>query len=387
MSLPSSSSAMQSLIPTAIKMVNELAELSKEEKAYLEQMIQGGSSEFQDIAKRSSNNQELVQNLIAVARAKLSAPEAKADAPEPEKKEASNGQLESSLKKMNATASSPSGKTTLKSSLKQLQKTIKKFKEAPKLQSNRRILLDAFDVKKFVTSVSGAQEFLEAVGYHAKEENKKKYLEIDQGTAKSPQIDHALDLLAGKLSEMEESEKEPPKAKAAAPRPRCAGGCGYWGDEKTENFCSQCYNKKYNPEAVAADQKEVPKFCLKAGCGFWGMQKFKGYCSVCYKKDSADRRKDLKRKWRVAVTKIRAMYRFRLSLRPVQLNRNKCYKCRRRVGLEGIECRCGYVFCGKHRYADEHDCEYDYKKAQRRKLMQENTRLLGKKFDKIDGEE
>jgi hypothetical protein len=366
-------------------MVKELDQLNLDEKTHLEQMIKGESSQFQDIVKRSSNNQELIQNLIDIVRSKPAVSSVAVNVAEPDSKE-SGEKLEACLKKMGA-GQGPSAKATLKASLKQIQKIMKKFIEAPKLQKNRRILLDAFDIKKFITAVPGAQEFLEAAGFHAREENKKKMLEIDQNAVKSPLLESALNLIATKLNELEESEKEPPKAPAAArPRPLC--NCGFWGDEKTENLCSKCYNKKYNPEAAAVvEAQEVPQLCKTPGCGFWGLKKFRGFCSVCYTKDSANRKKELKRTWRIAITKIRAVRRFRLALRPVQKNKTRCYKCKRRVGIDGIECRCGYIFCGKHRYADEHECEYDYKKAQRRKLMLENIQVAGKKFDKIDGEE
>merc|ERR1719160_2030383 len=37
--------------------------------------------------------------------------------------------------------------------------------------------------------------------------------------------------------------------------------------------------------------------------------------------------------------------------RPVQKNPGRCWKCNKKAGLTGFKCKCGYVFCGAHRYA------------------------------------
>jgi len=137
--------------------------------------------------------------------------------------------------------------------------------------------------------------------------------------------------------------------------------------------------------AAVPETKTIPVLCVR-NCGYWGQPKLKGLCSTCYNKESSQRRKELKRRWRIAMTKIRAIRRFQLGLKPVQKNRNRCWKCRRRVGITGIECRCGYIFCGAHRYASEHECPYDFKKAQKAKLARDNLKLTGKKFDKIDSD-
>ncbi|WP_423787585.1 AN1-type zinc finger protein, partial [Klebsiella pneumoniae] len=44
---------------------------------------------------------------------------------------------------------------------------------------------------------------------------------------------------------------------------------------------------------------------------------------------------------------------------------NRCSGCRRKVGLTGVRCRCGELFCSEHRYSDRQDCSYDYKAAGR----------------------
>jgi len=94
----------------------------------------------------------------------------------------------------------------------------------------------------------------------------------------------------------------------------------------------------------------------------------------------------MKRRLRNAMTKIRAVRRFKLGLRPQQKNKSKCWKCPRKVGITGIECRCGYIFCGEHRYASEHDCPYDFKKAHQKKLTKDNIKVEPKKLDRIDSE-
>jgi len=43
--------------------------------------------------------------------------------------------------------------------------------------------------------------------------------------------------------------------------------------------------------------------------------------------------------------------------------RNRCSweTCNKKLGLTGFDCRCGGQFCSLHRYANEHNCTFDYK--------------------------
>ena len=66
--------------------------------------------------------------------------------------------------------------------------------------------------------------------------------------------------------------------------------------------------------------------------------------------------------------------------RPVQENKSRCWKCKKKAGLLPIECRCGYVFCMKHRYASSHACDFDYRKESREKLKKENPVVVADKI-------
>ncbi|MEE6503483.1 hypothetical protein FKM82_004834 [Ascaphus truei] len=63
--------------------------------------------------------------------------------------------------------------------------------------------------------------------------------------------------------------------------------------------------------------------------------------------------------------------------------KNRCFMCRKKIGLSGFECRCGNVFCGTHRYSDIHSCSYDYKADAAEKIRKENPVVVGEKVQKI----
>uniref|UniRef100_A0A8C5U856 AN1-type domain-containing protein n=1 Tax=Malurus cyaneus samueli TaxID=2593467 RepID=A0A8C5U856_9PASS len=63
--------------------------------------------------------------------------------------------------------------------------------------------------------------------------------------------------------------------------------------------------------------------------------------------------------------------------------KNRCFTCRKKVGLTGFVCRCGNLFCGLHRYSDKHNCPYDYKAEAATKIRKENPVVVAEKIQRI----
>ena len=64
-----------------------------------------------------------------------------------------------------------------------------------------------------------------------------------------------------------------------------------------------------------------------------------------------------------------------------QLPENRCKNCNREVGLTGFKCRCGNLFCDRHRLPEDHACTQDFKAAAARNKLdlvpiQENEEIL-----------
>ncbi|XP_023193687.1 AN1-type zinc finger protein 5-like [Xiphophorus maculatus] len=68
---------------------------------------------------------------------------------------------------------------------------------------------------------------------------------------------------------------------------------------------------------------------------------------------------------------------------PTKPKKNRCFMCRKKIGLTGFGCRCGNLFCGIHRYSDKHDCPYDYKADAAAKIRKENPMVVAEKIQRI----
>lgn len=146
------------------------------------------------------------------------------------------------------------------------------------------------------------------------------------------------------------------------------------------------------------------------GCGFFGAPGSGGMCSVCWKKTMSNRQVEtpaarplvepknadapapsvdvnastssplIVQEASSAVAVEASTFEFADKL--VQKNKKRCWECKKKVGLTAIECRCGYVFCSGHRYADQHNCSFDFKTADRAELARRNPG--GGQFGKLE---
>lgn len=69
----------------------------------------------------------------------------------------------------------------------------------------------------------------------------------------------------------------------------------------------------------------------------------------------------------------------------IQTDLSRCWKCSKKLGLlKGTRCRCGFLFCEKHRYnmgPFSHECTYDYKTEAQIKLRKLNPKIDSIKID------
>lgn len=121
--------------------------------------------------------------------------------------------------------------------------------------------------------------------------------------------------------------------------------------------------------------KESPlknrKLCI-SNCGFYGDASTNEMCSLCYKKTLTECEEDSSKNSSEEDSSEKS-----------QIDTTRCYYCKRRIGLLGFQCRCGYKFCAKHRYANQHSCSFDYKTHDRKQLEKQNVSLENKKISKF----
>ncbi|OQS04402.1 hypothetical protein THRCLA_20892 [Thraustotheca clavata] len=134
----------------------------------------------------------------------------------------------------------------------------------------------------------------------------------------------------------------------------CANGCGFFGNPASGNMCSVCWKK-----TLSARQLETSNYTSPVGVPSVAVPAAAPAVVMECVEVVQDKPEPV-----------------------VQKNKSRCWDCKKKVGLTGIECRCGYVFCTNHRFADQHNCSFDYKAADRAELAKRNPG--GGVFEKID---
>ncbi len=62
-----------------------------------------------------------------------------------------------------------------------------------------------------------------------------------------------------------------------------------------------------------------------------------------------------------------------------------CYidGCNKKLGIMPFVCRCQKEFCAKHRMPELHQCSFDYKTYEKKKLQEANKQIIFTKIKQI----
>ncbi len=62
------------------------------------------------------------------------------------------------------------------------------------------------------------------------------------------------------------------------------------------------------------------------------------------------------------------------------MDKIKCDKCKKKIGLIIFDCKCNGKFCSLHKYCESHDCSYDFKLEGINKLTKDNPKIIPNKI-------
>lgn len=261
-------------------------------------------------------------------------------------------------------------------SLKQIAKLLQGISKKPLDKKVRQIRSDNIIIKKFVTSVEGALQLLQHVGFIEETIDGKLYQVVPDNCPLVSKYDMVENYLTS--FQYNPSATQPSSSSSVKPTLSIAP-----------------------TTPIVKSTPSMPMVCPTPNCGFYGTIETDFMCSKCFKNRafsmlgsraktagiSQPKKKTARARFRMAILKVRAVCIFkRASKREQQVHKDRCFSCNRKLGITGTECRCGYIFCGKHRYADEHNCTFDHYARHQAALEKANQKVRASKMDNLSAE-
>ncbi len=63
--------------------------------------------------------------------------------------------------------------------------------------------------------------------------------------------------------------------------------------------------------------------------------------------------------------------------------KNRCEQCNKKIGILGLKCRCGKIYCTSHVTAETHSCTFDYKTVGQQQLSTMLVHVGPERVEKI----
>ncbi|XP_009886106.1 PREDICTED: AN1-type zinc finger protein 5-like [Charadrius vociferus] len=193
----------------------------------------------------------------------------------------------------------------------------------------------------------------------------------------------------------------------------CTTGCGFYGSPRTNGMCSVCYKeflqRQQSSDRISPAAPSGPNNSPMASDSVAGQRaegdstpedaKASAQTPVTHqmtamsisREENSSEAEELKREEASSASSSSGTLleisqntaEGKAASEKTKQKKNRCFTCRKKIGLTGFDCRCGNLFCAIHRYSDMHACPYDYKAEAAEKIRKENPIVIAEKIQKL----